>query len=96
MLFRSNRRVLVLRENRPRALESALIEQIPVIHKWVRQDGIGTLQFGNARFLDAVYGSTGLEPFGRVLPNKVPVFLDIRDVEKVSRLVEERRRRDSI
>jgi len=87
----TDKRVLVLRETRVRSLESAFIEQIPVIHKWVRQDGIGTIQFGNARFLDAAYGSTGLELLGRIRSNTVPVFSDIRDAANVCRLVEERR-----
>jgi hypothetical protein len=90
----TNRRVLVLSEVPRRLLLAAFLDRIPVVQRWIRSDGIGTLQFGAASRMDTIFGTTGLEPLGRVSPPAVPVFWDVRDAEEVFRLVSGVRRSD--
>jgi hypothetical protein len=83
----TDRRVLVLNELPTRSLQTAFVDQVPVINKWLGFHGTGTLQFGSAPMWESAYGSTGLEILGRPRPNTVPVFADVQDPERVYQLV---------
>jgi len=80
----TTRRVLALdTSRRARRLSAAFIDQLPVIRKTVRSDGIGSLAFGpvppNARQSHIVWNQYHV--------GAVPVFRDIDGAENVYRLV---------
>jgi hypothetical protein len=59
-------------------VQSKLINQIPVLIKNVRKDGIGTIQFDNYPYITS----------GENINNtNMPIFHDIKDVDTVYKLI---------
>lgn len=72
----TNRRALIVaRSVKGRTASSAYFENLTVVDKWVRHDGIGSICFGGP-----VRGEWG---WGRYNPPRPPTFDDIDDVESV-------------
>ncbi|KYK33615.1 MAG: hypothetical protein HXS46_02850 [Theionarchaea archaeon] len=88
----TNRRVLVLNTLLTRSLRAAFIDTIPTIHKSVRF-GKGTITFGNRNVWASWYENTGMDFFAWGHGQDVPTFYDIKDAEKVYRLVNELRQK---
>lgn len=85
-------RVLVLNTLLARSLRAAFIDTIPTIHKSVRF-GKGTITFGNRNIWVSWYENTGMDFFAWGHGQDIPTFYDIKDTEKVYRLVNELRQK---
>ena len=87
----TDRRVLsVLRGGQTKAM---FLNLVPALNSRIRDDGSGTVIFGNASWLQASYGNTGAEFLGRGYDADVVAFYDIRDARDVVDLVNELRSR---
>lgn len=84
----TNKRVLVLDVPR-RRLTAAFLEQIPIMDKTLRLDGIGTLRFGNPPVRTG--RSSGFAGWDALNSGDVPTFVDIEGADTVYRLVNEQR-----
>jgi hypothetical protein len=87
----TNKRVLVLTRFLGDNLQAANIHTIPIINRFLRSDGTGTVRFGNISTMAAWYANTGMEFFGGFYGADVPTFYDIPDANSVYRLVTELR-----
>ena len=88
----TDRRVLsVVRGGQSKAM---FMNLIPTINARIRDDGSGTVIFGNTSWLQASYGNTGAEFFGRGYDADVVAFYDISDAREVVDLVNELRSQD--
>jgi hypothetical protein len=92
----TNRRVLVIALRPWPKTISAFIDNIPVIDKEVRSDGIGTLKFGNINNSpwSGSRRNTGTMD-GLYLNSGIPVFVDVDDVASVVAIVTGQRERVS-
>jgi hypothetical protein len=87
----TDRRVLsVVRGGQTKAM---FLNLIPTINARIRDDGSGTVIFGNTSWLHASYGNTGAEFFGQGYDADVVAFYDISDAREVVDLVNELRSR---
>jgi len=87
----TDRRVLsVVRGGTTKAM---FLNLIPTINAAIRDDGSGSVIFGNASWLQASYANTGVEFFGRGYDADVVAFYDIPDARAVVDLVNELRDR---
>lgn len=76
----TNRRALIVdSEVRGRASSSAYFENLPMIDKFVRLDGIGSISFGGP--------VKGEWQWGRGNPPRSPTFDDVNDVDSVYQIV---------
>lgn len=89
----TSRRILALSKIWSRSLHAAFIDTIPSIKKSIREDGSGTLWFGNTPWWVTMYGNTGLEFFGAMYGESPVVFYDIKEASEVYNLVNELRNR---
>lgn len=87
----TNERVLVASGAGNGRLQGAFINQIPVINRTIRKNGVGTVQFGSIPYQTAMYANTGMDFFGWP-GNPVPVFYDITDAQRTYNLVLQLRR----
>lgn len=87
----TNQRILILTNLSKKNLEAKFITQIPCINKSVRSDGKGTIKFGDSIFFRGMYGNTGMDLFGSIYGKDVPTFYDIKEIDKVYKLVNELR-----
>ena len=72
----TNRRALIVKNGLSgRRASSAYFENMTVVDKWVRQDGIGSISFGGT--------VRGEWSWGRNNPPRPPTFDDIDDVDSV-------------
>ena len=83
----TDRRVLVRTEIVRRSLQAASFATLPAIQKSVRRDGSGSIRFGTNHPFASMYKNTGLDFFGFAYGPSAPSFVDIPDVERVYRLV---------
>jgi hypothetical protein len=87
----TERRVLsVVRGGTTKAM---FLNLVPTINARIRDDGSGTVIFGNASWRQASYGNTGVEFFGRGYGDDIVAFYDIPDAREVVDLVNELRGR---
>ena len=78
------KRVLMLDTAWKRSIQAAYIDQIPVIEKTVRSDGIGTLRFGYPPpQTGRGYNSRSVSSWDGLGTGGVPSFVDIEDAEGV-------------
>jgi hypothetical protein len=84
----TQKRLLILDTVWKRSLQSTYIDQIPVIDKSLRADGIGTLRFGH---LPLQTGRRSISGFDSLNTYGVPVFVDIENAEAVYAQVAELR-----
>jgi hypothetical protein len=84
----TQKRLLILDTVWKRSLQSTYIDQIPVIDKSVRADGIGTLRFGH---LPLQTGRRSMVSFDSLNTYGIPVFVDIENAETVYAQVAELR-----
>ncbi len=85
----TNFRVLVLLELRRSTLQAAFIQQLPLVVRILRRNGIGTVRFGLG---SGPYAQPPFEgaPFAAAMhAAQAPAFVDIADAEKVYKLVSE-------
>jgi hypothetical protein len=76
----TNRRALIVDSGlRGRASSSAYFENLPMIDKFVRPDGIGSINFGGP--------VKGEWQWGRGNPPRSPTFDDVNDVDSVYQIV---------
>jgi hypothetical protein len=80
--FITDKRVLIIKSLFSRNMESAYLNQVPVVNKKVRPDGHGSLIFGNQPFFMAMYANSGW-PMYNTYGVSVPAFYDIRDADRV-------------
>ena len=81
--FVTNKRVVILTNIFNKNIQAEFIERISSINKTAASNGIGTIRFGNSNMMTAMYGNTGMEFFGSFYGQDVPVFYDIKNVDKV-------------
>jgi hypothetical protein len=82
------RRVLILDTAWKRSLQATYIDQIPVIEKTLRSDGIGTLRFGYPPpQTGRGYNSRSVSNWDGLGTGGVPSFVDIEDAEGVYSMV---------
>lgn len=80
----TNQRVLIITNSYyTKSVQAKLINQIPILIKNIRKDGIGTIQFDNYQY------STSGE---NVVSIDVPTFHDIKDVDTVYKLINDLKR----
>jgi hypothetical protein len=82
----TNQRILVICLVPSKSIQAAYINQLPTVNQSANSGGIGTLVFGNSSSQMMMYANTGLDFFGGYM-NPTPAFFDIRDVDKVYKLV---------
>ena len=88
------KRVLILDTAWKRSIQAAYIDQIPVIEKTVRSDGIGTLRFGYPPpQTGRGYNSRSVSSWDGLGTGGVPSFFDIEDAEGVYSTVANLRRK---
>lgn len=88
----TNQRILIYSNLRSNNLQAEFIRQLPCINKNVNSNGIGTIKFGNLTFFSTMYGNSGIDFFGGQYTKDIPIFYDIKDVEKVYKIVNEIRK----
>ena len=87
----TDRRVLsVVRGGATRAM---FLNLIPTINARIREDGSGSVVFGNAMWWQGSYANTGLDFFARGYEGDAVAFYDLRDAREVVDLVNELRSR---
>ncbi|MBI4227006.1 MAG: hypothetical protein HY600_01885 [Candidatus Omnitrophica bacterium] len=79
----TTRRALVLTEGRGRELQTEFLKDAGGISQTVRPNGIGTIQFGGAHRLSALYGNMGLDPLTAFLGKDGVTFFDIHEARRV-------------
>ena len=87
----TNRRILILTNTWSKHMETAFIDTLPAINKWINSRGRGTIKFGNTSFWGSMYENTGLEFMMMGLGREAPLFYNIDDAKKVYDLVTELR-----
>lgn len=87
----TNKRIIILKRTRKESTTDLYYRGIPSVEKRIRQNGKGTLRFGDSPGIYGIYENTGLDLFmGRGMSRNVsPAFFDIEDASKVYRLVQE-------
>ncbi len=86
----TNKRILILTKKFfTRSFRATYLNTIPNIDKSVRSDGIGTITFGNQSPWDSWYANTGMDFFGPHYGREVPTFYDIKDANRVYKMVNE-------
>jgi len=86
----TNKRILILTKKIfTRSFRATYLNTIPNIDKSVRSDGIGTITFGNQSPWGSWYANTGMDFFSSQYGREVPTFYDIKDVNRVYKMVNE-------
>ena len=80
-------RILVLNLAPRRRLVAAFLQQLPVLEKAVRLNGIGTLTFGLMPATAGWGGNARMYSWDGGLSSSVPIFIDIEDAENVYRIL---------
>ncbi|MGB9928893.1 MAG: hypothetical protein ACPK85_10895 [Methanosarcina sp.] len=88
----TNQRVLILTNLFSRNLQSEFINNIPVINKTVRKDGIGTIQFGNYQYTGSMQRNPEFNFTG--FGYGIPTFYDIKGVDNVYQIVNNLRKKE--
>jgi hypothetical protein len=83
----TNKRVIILTNTFGKNVQAEFIDRIASMNKTVRANGIGTIRFGSSNLMFTMYGNTGMDSFGSFYGQDVPVFYDIKDVNKVYDIV---------
>ncbi|WP_412471216.1 hypothetical protein [Halobacteriovorax sp. RT-2-4] len=86
--FVTNKRVIILKKLFGRSIVSSSIDTIPTISKTIRNDGIGTLTFGNINMMTSMYDNTGMDFFSGFNQGNVPRFFDVSKANEVYQLVQ--------
>jgi hypothetical protein len=87
----TNSRVLILTNTWSNNVETAFIDTLPAINKWINSHGRGTIKFGNTTFWGSMYENTGLEFMMMGYEREAPLFYNIDDAKKVYDMVTELR-----
>lgn len=85
----TDKRILIVTRSFGKHVRTAYLNTIPGITRSIGAKGIGTVRFGNSSLWSSVYANTGMEMFGAFYGEDAPTFYDIRDAEKVYKLVTE-------
>ena len=88
----TDRRVLVVTTLFGRRLQAAFLDTLPGTTTSIGSDGVGTITFGPASLMGAMYANTGMEFFGWGRSGGTLAFYDVRDAADVAAMVNERRR----
>ncbi len=83
----TDKRVLVLSDLGRRSLKSASLATIPVVDKSLRDDGSGSITFGQTNLVSNMYGNTGLGLFMRGRYAQPLAFYDIKEAGSVYNLI---------
>jgi len=89
----TDKRVIVVTKTFSENIIAEFIDRIPSISKTISSAGIGSIRFGNTSWMVSMYGNTGVDFFGTFYGQEVPVFYDIKEVDKVYNMVNELRRK---
>jgi hypothetical protein len=85
----TDKRVIVLTLLANKNVQADFIDRIPTMNLSTRPDGTGTITFGNTPGVSGMYGNTGMDFFGSFYGQSAPTFYDIKDADRVYRLVKE-------